>query len=195
MASPPARPPLPLGTPSQWAAAAAAHPDPPYDPRLWVPSLPVPLRGDNGAGAAEALARDTLERAQRKGLPPQSSCAVPEAQQPLGEPALASSDSSSESVGGDRRRDLPRAPARKRVRGSMRKAVEIMANTDKLTKARKLLIDDTLANSSRSAKNSKRKGVEGLARMAAGSTAIYPLTEEVVVDVAAALKGANYHWP
>ena len=87
---------------------------------------------------------------------------------------------------------MPRAPARKRVRGSMRKAVEIMSNTDKLTKARKLLIDDTLANSSRSAKNSKRKGVEGLARMAAGSIAIYPLTEEVVVDVAAALKGANY---
>ena len=173
MASPPARPALPLGTPRQWAAAAAARPDPPYDPALWVPDLPVPLRGDDGiTGVAEALARDAEERAQRKGLLPQSPGAAPEAQEPLGEPAPVSSDSSSESAGGNRRRDLPRAPARKRMRGSMRKAVEIMKNPDKLTKARKLLIDDTLANSSRSAKNSKRKGVESLARMAAGSIAI-----------------------
>ena len=100
--------------------------------------------------------------------------------------------SSEESEREAHRPDLPRLPARKRERGSEKVAKEILRCPAKKAKWREILLKDMFANSTRGAKCSKRRVVEGLARDAAGSPVIYPLDHNVVIDVAGALKGAKY---
>ena len=87
------------------------------------------------------------------------------------------------------RADFPVLRGRKR--GCKRKAFEVAADASRLAAARRELEKDMVANSTRPTKENKRAFAEGLAR-AAGHTEVYPLSPEVVLDVAAALKEADY---
>lgn len=80
---------------------------------------------------------------------------------------------------------------KERIRGSSTTARLVASDPVKLQAARADLEADFFAKTTRPSKTAKRTFAEVLAILA-GHEEIYPLTEEVVLGVAAALKSANY---
>ena len=92
----------------------------------------------------------------------------------------------------NKRKDLPRLPAKRR-RGNKRKCLAILRSDALKALAVKKLRDDFFASSGAPSLNSKRRTVEDLAREALklepddDRTLIYPLTPKLVEEVAAAM--------